>query len=407
MHPGPSPQSTGMAPPASQENGGEEEVRPKKTEVDEADFSHTEVNTSCTEICGPGQWSRSCSKICLARIYPKGSKDMAIKAYVIMDDQSNRSLARPELFEHFGMESEIFPYRLRTCSGIIETSGKKAEGLQMESLDGKIHISLPPLTECPDIPNNRSEIPTPSAVKHLPHLRHIAQQIPELDPKAEILILLGRDVLRAHKVRQQVNGPHNSPFAQRLDLGWVVIGEVCLGSVHRPTVNTYKTHVLDSGRPSMFKPCPSFVRIKETRQGTKHDNKPVPSVEMGGISSRRASEIGENLTLDSTMDAAPQRKKKKKKAATIDLEDDQVNLLNGRTGDQTTDGEEVVKKPRKKKKSKVAESALPDDLDVEEDDIITGVRSGVPPPPGDFTEKDLYMKQWRQVQALVNQNTET
>lgn len=30
-------------------------------------------------------------------------------------------------------------------------------------------------------------------------------------------------------------------------------------------------------------------------------------------------------------------------------------------------------------------------------------KSGVPPPPGDFTEKDLHTKQWRQVQALANQ----
>lgn len=29
-------------------------------------------------------------------------------------------------------------------------------------------------------------------------------------------------------------------------------------------------------------------------------------------------------------------------------------------------------------------------------------KSGVPPPPGDFTDKDLYCKQWRQVQALAN-----
>lgn len=73
-------------------------------------------------------------------------------------------------------------------------------------------MSLPPLIECHEIPNNRSEIPTPTAVLHQPHLRHIAKHIPELDPDAEILLLLGRDVIRAHKVRQQVNGPHNAPF---------------------------------------------------------------------------------------------------------------------------------------------------------------------------------------------------
>ncbi len=109
------------------------------------------------------------------KLYPKGSKDMAIKAYVILDDQSNRSLARPELFELFDVDSEQFSYHLRTCSGIIETSGKKAEGFQIESLDGKVFISLPPLIECHEIMNNRSEIPTPSAVLYQPHLRHIAK----------------------------------------------------------------------------------------------------------------------------------------------------------------------------------------------------------------------------------------
>ena len=184
---------------------------------------------------------------------------MAIKAYVILDDQSNRSLARPEFFKLFSVKSKPFPYHLRTCSGIIETSGKRAEGFEIESLDGTVLISLPPLIECHEIPNNRSEIPTPNAVLHQPHLHHIAEHIPELDPEAEILLLLGRDVLRAHKVRQQVNGPHNAPFAQRLDLGWVVIGEVCLGNVHKPTVNTFKTNMLNSGRHSIFQPCTSFM----------------------------------------------------------------------------------------------------------------------------------------------------
>ncbi|XP_034163934.2 uncharacterized protein LOC117598271 [Pangasianodon hypophthalmus] len=287
MHPGPSPEVV-KAPSPSQEDGGEGE-----------DHSNTAVvSASCTEVCGPGQWSRSCSKICLVKLYPKGSKDMAIKAYVILDDQSNRSLARPEFFELFNVESKQFSYHLRTCSGIIETSGKKAVGFQIESLDGKVLISLPPLIECHEIMNNRSEIPTPSAVLYQPHLRHIAKHIPELEPEAEILLLLGRDVIRAHKVRQQVNGPNNAPFAQRLDLGWVVIGEVCLGNVHRPTVNTFKTNVLESGRHSIFQPCTSFMQVKETQQScsmsnkttektlgqtvfsrTEHDNKPAPSME--------------------------------------------------------------------------------------------------------------------------------
>lgn len=130
MHPDALPQAT-KAPPPPQENGGEGE--------DHSDVS--DVTTSCTEVCGKGQWGRSCSKICLAKIYPEGFKDEAIKVYVILDDQSNRSLARTEFFEVFDVKSEPFSYHLRTCSGIMETSGKKAEGFKIESLDGKAVLS--------------------------------------------------------------------------------------------------------------------------------------------------------------------------------------------------------------------------------------------------------------------------
>ncbi|XP_042372375.1 transmembrane protein 237B-like, partial [Plectropomus leopardus] len=71
-------------------------------------------------------------------------------------------------------------------------------------------------------------------------------------------------------------------------------------------------------------------------------------MEMGGLGSRRESEIGEQLTLEATTDAPPQRRKKKKKTATIDLSDDQAELGNGDAADHTTDGEEVVRKPKKK-----------------------------------------------------------
>ncbi|XP_059802219.1 uncharacterized protein LOC132378919 [Hypanus sabinus] len=284
MHPGPLPQ-TDNAPSPPQQDGGEGEAHSRTTIV----------SSSCTEVCGQTQSSCSCSKICLTKVYPKGAKDKAIKAYVILDDQSNRSLVSPEFSNLFHIESNQFPYYLRTCSGSVETYGRKAEGFQLESLDSKVVICLPPLLECNEILNNRTEIPTPSAVLHQPHLHHIAKHILELDPKAEILLLLGRDGLRVHKVRQQVNGPHDAPFVQRLDLGWVVIGELCPGNVHKSTVNTLKTNVLESGRHSIFQLRTSVTCIKEARQAfnkrkvteemlgqsvfaqTKHDNKLAPS----------------------------------------------------------------------------------------------------------------------------------
>ncbi|XP_024118967.1 uncharacterized protein LOC112140289 [Oryzias melastigma] len=301
MHPGTQPPKA-LPPPKLD---GEEDVT--------VNPDPTEISSNCTEVCGKGQFSRSCAKICLAKIYPQDAVHKIVKAYVVIDNQSNRSLARPEFFSLFGIESEPSSYLLKTCSGLEETSGRKAEGFFIESIDGRIAIPLPPLIECSNIPNNRTEIPTPNDVIHQPHLQHLSKHLPELDPDAEILLLLGRDALRLHKVRQQVNGPHNAPFAQRLDLGWVVIGEVCLGNIHKPVVNTFKTTVLENGRHSIFQPCTSYMQVKEALPKLHHvtkvtegslgktvfnrtdqDNKPAPSIEDAKFMEKMDAEVHKN-----------------------------------------------------------------------------------------------------------------
>lgn len=166
------------------------------------------------------------------KIYPNAHQDKAIKVYVILDDQSNKSLARSEFFNLFQIKGEESPYTLRTCAGTTETSGRRAAAFMVESLDGTTKVMLPTLIECNHMPDDRSEIPTPAAAQHHAHLKSIACKIPHLDPEAQILLLLGRDILQVHKVREHRNGPPNAPYAQRVDLGWVVVGNVCLGAAH-------------------------------------------------------------------------------------------------------------------------------------------------------------------------------
>ncbi|XP_077385348.1 uncharacterized protein LOC144023587 [Festucalex cinctus] len=96
------------------------------------------------------------------------------------------------------------------------------------------HYSIPPppvtttsvtdATQQIESKDDRSEIPTPEIAEHHAHLKHLADKIPEIDPNVSILVLLGRDIPRVHKVREHFNGPHDAPYAQRLDLGWVIIG---------------------------------------------------------------------------------------------------------------------------------------------------------------------------------------
>ncbi|XP_041417319.1 uncharacterized protein LOC108712235 [Xenopus laevis] len=235
----------------------------EKKQID-TDKTNTVVTSQCTEICKGVVGGKSCSKICLVRVYPASHRDKAIKAYAILDDQSNRSLAKSTFFDTFNITGPGSPYSLRTCAGTVETAGRKATGYKVESIDGQTCLSLPTILECNQIPDNRSEIPTPEVAAYHPHLKRIAHQIPELDPEAPIALLLGRDILRVHKARGQINGSQNAPYAQRLDLGWVIIGDVCLGGAHKPiSVNSMLTNTLESRRPSLFQPCQNSFLIKE------------------------------------------------------------------------------------------------------------------------------------------------
>lgn len=252
LHPGPAPWST-EAQAMEQEHGGEH------------DSSSPEVISKCTEICDKAHELRSCSKITLVNVYPANHPDKACKMYVVLDDQSNRSLAKSDFFELFGISVAPSTYTLKTCAGISEAAGRKAQNFVVASLDGQTRVALPPLLECNTMPDDRSEIPTPDIVQYFPHLAPIAGKIPPLEPDTPILLLLGRDVLSVHKVREQYNGPQNTPYAQRLDLGWVIVGEICLGGAHRQTkVNVYKTNVLQNGRTSFLEPCTSVIHVKET-----------------------------------------------------------------------------------------------------------------------------------------------
>ena len=256
LHPG--PPSDIKPPPEGEQHGGEPEPSPPQVSA----------TTLCTEVCGEQRSPRSCAKICLAKVYPAGQREKAIKLYAVMDEQSNQSLARSDFFDVFGVNKVTEAYTLKTCSGVLEISGRKAKDFMIESIDGHIKVPLPPMLECDMIPEDRSEIPSPEVARHHSHLKALSSKIHPVDPNAQILLLLGRDILSLHKVREQCNGPSNAPFAQRLDLGWVIVGDVCLGGAHKPvSVTAYKTNTLLNGRPSYLSPCPNVLQIKEKKKG--------------------------------------------------------------------------------------------------------------------------------------------
>ncbi|CAG2243926.1 unnamed protein product [Mytilus edulis] len=79
---------------------------------------------------------------------------------------------------------------------------------------------------------------------HHPHLKELRGSIPPIEERCQILLLIGRDLIEAHHVLEQRLGPSRTPFAQKLRLGWVIIGNTYIDKQTVPIeVNTKITYV--------------------------------------------------------------------------------------------------------------------------------------------------------------------
>lgn len=241
-----------------------------------------EVTSACTMLCGRAGASKSCAKTVLVKVYPRGNPEKAISVYAIIDEQSNRSLARSAFFDSFGIPGPETPYTLSSCSGNTTEYGRRCSNFIIESFDSSYTIDLPTLIECDQIPNIRDEIPSPKVAEVYSHLKNIAAFIPPVQESAEILLLIGRDLLPAHHVLEQRIGPMHAPFAQRLRLGWVIIGNICLGTAHQQnTISVMKTFTLKDGRTTLLEPCHNSIHVEENCvfSRTSEDNLPGLSID--------------------------------------------------------------------------------------------------------------------------------
>ena len=222
------------------------------------------VENKCTQVCGTNiGTSKSCAKIILVNVFPKDNPTNVRQVYCLIDDQSNRSLATAKFFDEFEENGKNSEYVLSTCSGQFTASGRRAKNYIVESVNHENQLLLPEIIECQEIPNNRHEIPSQELARKFDHLKDIAQFIQPIQSDVSIELLIGRDLISSHYVLDHRIGKDGLPYAQKLPLGWVILGETCLGKVHYPDiVHVHKTHVLEDGRATFFKPCEYELKLK-------------------------------------------------------------------------------------------------------------------------------------------------
>lgn len=98
------------------------------------------VSNKCTELCGTTFSGRSCAKVLPVREYQSANSEQAIKVDADIDEQSNRTLARSQLFDFFNIQSESESCTLFSCSRQSTCSGRRVDGLVVETFLWKLSI---------------------------------------------------------------------------------------------------------------------------------------------------------------------------------------------------------------------------------------------------------------------------
>lgn len=116
------------------------------------------------------------------------------------------------------------------------------------------------MIECDQVPDSKDEIQTSDVAYHYPHLTEIVHHFPSIYDRAQVSLLIGKDLPEAHHVQAHITGQKGIPFAQNLALGWTLKGETCIGKFHKPDVHVYKTSILGNSRSTMLKSCECISR---------------------------------------------------------------------------------------------------------------------------------------------------
>eukprot|EP00794_Sanderia_malayensis_P003911 gene3911-4452_t len=183
------------------QDGGEDAESQHQQQTNDVSTAVTEITNACTTICGSVPGGRSCSKICKVNVLNDVTGD-SMTVYAVIDDQSNSTLAKPELLDKFNITSNPVTYKMKTCGGVSSITGRSTESLSVSTCDGWLSIKLPYVRECSNIPDNYSEIPIPEIAKAYSHLSNVVDKVKPIEPGVPIALLIGRDVPQAHKVRE-------------------------------------------------------------------------------------------------------------------------------------------------------------------------------------------------------------
>ena len=153
-------------------------------------------------------------------IHHKNDPNRQVKAYTVLDDQSDTCFVTDDVINKLGVTGPAIKLELGTMHAIEKIDTQRIDGLVVSRYDSKVDIPLPKTYTRTHIPGQRGQIPRPETARKYEHLEKIADEIPPYEEHLSIGLLIGNNCVRALKPRSIVPGRSNDPYAIRTTLGW-------------------------------------------------------------------------------------------------------------------------------------------------------------------------------------------
>ena len=180
-----------------------------------------------------------------------------VKVYALLDDASDTTLVTNQVKEELGVPGVETNLSLSTMHGRRVISVSRIDGLTVERPERRAKIDLPRAYTKDKIPSRRNQIPTPAIAERWSHLQRIKEEIPELDKKIDVGLLIGCNCPKAIKPKEIITGKSEEPYAIRTLFGWCIV------------VPTNFSNALDKSDPSDESSCNRILAQEVNDEGGK------------------------------------------------------------------------------------------------------------------------------------------
>ena len=197
-----------------------------------------DTSTKPTSVSSCATYSSDCTvlqSIIPVHVKQRG-QNTSVCTYAFYDPGSTGCFILDDIVDSLNLTGCKTALKLRTMHGVSYVNTTVINNLLVADLQFQNVIELPRTYSRSDIPVNHDQIPRPEMLERWPHLKSIANQIPEYNPDWQIGILIGSSCPTALEPIDVLPMQDGSPYAVRYRHGWTINGPLHVKLSHNKDI---------------------------------------------------------------------------------------------------------------------------------------------------------------------------